>query len=108
MVKVDQKYLDEITKHYRNAADIEIHKLGENPDPDKVKELEQNFGSQAVQNVAYILSLGPKRIFEMGLSVDNKGWRDGYTKKTLQQRTDERRKKKKAAKIAQRIDRREK
>lgn len=102
MVKVSHKYLEEITKHYRDAADREIMKLGETPSPEEVKEIEQKFGSQAVNNVAYILSLPPKKIFKMGLAVDPDGWRAGYTKPTLEKRKQERRKKNKSARTARR------
>lgn len=106
MVKVNHKYLEEITKHYRAAADREIMGLGENPDSEQVKEIEQKFGSQAVNNVAYILSLPPKKIFKMNLAVDPSGWRAGYTKPTLEKRKQERRKKNKAARIARRSNNR--
>lgn len=106
MVKVDNKYLDEITKHYRNAADVEIHKLGDNPDKEQVAEIEQKFGTQAVNNIVYIMSLPPKKQFKMGITVDTNGWRAGYTKPTLESRTEKRRRKNKAARISRRNNRR--
>lgn len=52
----------------------------------------------------YIMALGPKKLKKMGI-LEGTGWRDGYTKQSIQKRKEGRRKKNKEAKKAKRKNR---
>ncbi|MFW6014994.1 MAG: hypothetical protein ACOCRK_00995 [bacterium] len=43
----------------------------------------------------YLLSFGPKRLSKIGVLEDRFGWREGFTKKSLMKRKENRRKKNK-------------
>lgn len=53
----------------------------------------------------YVMSFGPKKLKRMGVLEADKGWRDGYTKQTIEKRKETRRKKNKMARKARRANR---
>lgn len=55
--------------------------------------------------IAQLKSMSPKRLFLLGLDEEADGWRQGYTKPTIEKRKSANRKKNKQAKQARRINR---
>lgn len=72
------KLTDKVAKHY-NISDEEAEK--------------------------YVLSLGPQKLKNMGVLENNHGWRDGFTKQTIEKRKAHKRKKNKMAKKSRRANR---
>lgn len=69
------------------------------PDIKLLKELKED-GKLNDQMYAYALMMGPKKLHRSKLGDSEQGWREGYTKPTIEQRKAERRKKNKAARKA--------
>lgn len=103
-MKIDKKYLEEVAQYYRSEADTKIKALGDNPDQNEVMAINQNGATQALKNIAYLMALGPKKQFKLGITYGI-GWRAGITKPTIQARKEERRKKNKAARISRKNNR---
>ena len=58
-------------------------------------ETERNITSE--QATQFLIKLGPKKLFKMGL-LDRNGWREGVTKSSIEDRKLKNRKKNKASK----------
>lgn len=60
----------------------------------KVKEISETQETSEVDVEEFLLNLGPKKLYKMGL-LEGEGWKEGYTKKSLKKKKAERKRKKK-------------
>lgn len=89
---VSKKYLNDVAQYYRDETDRKITALGETPDEAEVLKLNEEGANQALKNISYLLLLGPKKQFKLGIT-NGVGWREGFTKSPLEIRKAKRRKK---------------
>jgi len=59
--------------------------------------IKKNYNISEQEAEEYLISLGPKKLTKLGVLDNSFSWRDGYTKKSVDKRVKERRKKNKMA-----------
>lgn len=59
----------------------------------RVKEIAESQGASEVDVEEFLLNLGPKQLYKMGL-LEGEGWKEGYTKKSIKKKKAERKRKK--------------
>ena len=100
MVKIDGNKLQEVKDHYLKMAENEILGLKDEPTDEQIATINKRYQIECERTITGIVNAGPEKIFKNGFAVDPNGWRAGYTKKTIQQRTAPRRARNKRAKQA--------
>ena len=110
MVRIDGNKLQEIKDHFQEQAQREIAKAVQDPDTelkdDDIEAIKNKWKFQSNHVIQSVLELGPEKQFKQGYALDPSGWRAGYTKPTIAQRTTPRRAKNKASKQARKLQRR--
>ena len=102
MVRIDGTKLQEVKDHYLKMAEHEILNLGDEPTDEEIKNIQNKYQSECVKTINGIVNANPEKIFKNGFALDPSGWRAGYTKKTIKQRTAPRRARNKRARQARR------
>lgn len=107
-MRVDGNKIQELRDYYEKKAEREIllakHDNTELSDED-VEVIKNKYAYESEQSIQKILALSPEKMFKLGFSHDVNGWRTGYTKSTIEKRTEQRRKQNKAAKKQRRKNR---
>jgi hypothetical protein len=110
MVKIDGNKIQEIKDHYLQQAENELAQAKKDPDTelsdDDILAVQSKWEFQSIQAVASIVNAGPEKIFKAGFALDPNGWRAGYTKSLIKDKTAQRRKKTKLSKQTRRVQRR--
>lgn len=113
MIRVDKTKLEEISANFKRMADSEINALtkkkaekGEEITEEEKTSINMKYANQQINTLAKIMLMSPKRLYETGLGTNhNSGWREGFTRPTIEARRERNRKRQKAAKIAKRANR---
>jgi hypothetical protein len=110
MVKIDGSKIQEIKDHYLQQAENELVQADKDPDTelsdDDILAVQSKWEFQANDAIQKIMNGSPEKIFKAGFALDPNGWRAGYTKPLIKDKTAQRRKKTKLAKQTRRTQRR--
>ncbi len=101
MVKVDGKKLQEVKDRFQEYIKREIAKAINDPDTDlkddDVEAIKNKWKFVSKKEIEKIVSMGPEKLFKSGFALVSDGWREGYTKPLIKDRTTKRRTKNKIA-----------
>lgn len=111
MVRIDGNKIGEIKDYYDEQAKREIAKAINDPDTEELKDddiqaIKNKWKFQANEHISVLFTLGPKKLHKLGFTLDPNGWRTGYTKAPIENRTKPRRAKNKLARKTRREQRR--
>lgn len=111
MVRIDGNKLQEVRDHHEMMAQNEIAQAKADADTEELTEsdilaIEQKWLFQTDQLIDNIVNTNPEKIFKNGFALDANGWREGYTKPLIKDKTAKRRAKNKLARKSRKIQRR--
>lgn len=110
MVKIDGRKIQEIKDRFEEMALNEIDRAVNDPDTDElvdddIKAINEKWKFVANKEIEKIKRMNPEKIFKSGLAVTSDGWREGYTKPSLESRKTKRRAKNKLARKSRKENR---
>ena len=110
MIRVCGKKIKEIYDYYQEIAKKEIEDNINNPDTTEFSDIEKEaiynkYKQEANNRVSELKDMKPKRLFKLGLAAASDGWREGYTKQSIEKRSESRRMRNRIARKSRRTNR---
>lgn len=82
-----------------------VERADENNFLEAIEKVSKDYNISEEDAGQYLMSLGPKKLTQMGLMSNGRSWREGYTKPDIQTKKNKNKKKNKMAKKARKANR---